>query len=113
MTYVGPQFLAFFKWEFGEGARVWDKECVIIIPHHYIFTEDKRARRNVYTLRDCAKEQEIKYYYDISDLSKFLANQDYKGMPYRARTWRAAHGPERICSGQLRANATPERSGYS
>lgn len=76
----GPPTFGIFKREFGEGARVWDKERVIIIPDHYIFTEDKRANRNVDTLREFAHEQGIKYFYDIRDLGDFRANPDYKGV---------------------------------
>lgn len=76
----GPPTFGIFKREFGDDARVWDKDRVIIIPDHYIFTEDKRANRNVDTLRQFAQEQGIKYFYDISDLSNFRANPDYKGV---------------------------------
>lgn len=76
----GPPTFGIFKREFGENASVWDREKVVIIPDHYIFTEDKRANRNVETLRSFAKEQNIKYFYDISDLSNFRANPDYKGV---------------------------------
>lgn len=76
----GPPTFGIFRREFGEKARVWDADKVIIIPDHYIFTEDKRANRNVDTLREFASEQNIKYFYDISDLSDFRANPDYKGV---------------------------------
>lgn len=51
--------------------KVWDREKVVIIPDHYIFTSDERANRNVDILRDFSKEQNIKYFYDIKDLSDF------------------------------------------
>lgn len=76
----GPPTIGIFKREFGQDATVWDREGVIIIPDHYIFTEDKRANRNVDTLRDFAAEQNLKYFYDIKDLSDFRANPDYKGV---------------------------------
>ena len=41
-------------------VQVWDKERVVIIPDHYIFTADPRANRNVDILRDFVKEQNIK-----------------------------------------------------
>lgn len=31
--------------------QVWNNEGVVIIPDHYIFTEDARANRNVDILR--------------------------------------------------------------
>ena len=56
-----------FKKEFG--ARVWDREKLVVIPDHYIFTSDDRANRNVDILRDFCAEQNVKYFYDIKDLS--------------------------------------------
>ena len=52
-------------------VQVWDKEKVVIIPDHYIFTADPRANRNVDILRDFVQEQDIKYFYDITDRSNF------------------------------------------
>lgn len=40
--------------------QVWDRERVIIIPDHYIFTADQRANRNVDILREFVQEQNIK-----------------------------------------------------
>uniref|UniRef100_A0A0D9YLL3 Aconitase/3-isopropylmalate dehydratase large subunit alpha/beta/alpha domain-containing protein n=1 Tax=Oryza glumipatula TaxID=40148 RepID=A0A0D9YLL3_9ORYZ len=76
----GPGTIGIFKREFGEDAKVWDREKVVIIPDHYIFTSDERANRNVDILRDFCMEQNIKYFYDIKDLSNFKANPDYKGV---------------------------------
>lgn len=76
----GPPTFGIFRREFGETARVWDPNRVVIIPDHYIFTEDQRANRNVDTLRSFAHEQGIKYFYDITDLGNFRANPDYKGV---------------------------------
>lgn len=53
------------------GIKVWDREKIVIIPDHYIFTSDERANRNVDILRDFCMEQNIKYFYDIKDLSDF------------------------------------------
>lgn len=76
----GPGTIGVFKREFGGDAKVWDAGKIVLIPDHYIFTADKRANRNVDILRDFAKEQEIKYFYDITDLGDFKANPDYKGV---------------------------------
>ncbi|KAF8401991.1 hypothetical protein HHK36_012942 [Tetracentron sinense] len=76
----GPGTIGIFKREFGENAKVWDREKIIIIPDHYIFTSDERANRNVDILRDFCMEQNIKYFYDIKDLGNFKANPDYKGV---------------------------------
>lgn len=51
--------------------QVWDREKIVLIPDHYIFTTDERANRNVDILRDFAHEQDIKYFYDITDRSNF------------------------------------------
>jgi 3-isopropylmalate/(R)-2-methylmalate dehydratase large subunit len=63
----GPGTIGVFKREFGEQAKVWDKEGVVIIPDHYIFTEDEKCHRNVDTLRDFVNEQELPYFYDPAD----------------------------------------------
>jgi 3-isopropylmalate/(R)-2-methylmalate dehydratase large subunit len=76
----GPGTIGVFKREFGEDAKVWDAEKIVLIPDHYIFTADERANRNVDILRDFAKEQGIKYFYDIQDRADFKANPDYKGV---------------------------------
>ncbi|KAL3812416.1 hypothetical protein ACJIZ3_013684 [Penstemon smallii] len=76
----GPGSIGIFKREFGENAKVWDREKLVIIPDHYIFTSDERANRNVDILRDFCIEQNIKYFYDIKDLGNFKANPDYKGV---------------------------------
>lgn len=76
----GPGTIGIFKKEFGADAKVWDREKIVLIPDHYIFTADERANRNVDILRDFAKEQDIKYFYDITDRSDFRANPDYKGV---------------------------------
>ncbi|GKD58019.1 isopropyl malate isomerase large subunit 1 [Tanacetum coccineum] len=67
----GPGCIGIFKKEFGNDAKVWDREKVVIIPDHYIFTSDEKANRNVDIIRDFSHEQGIKYFYDIKDLSNF------------------------------------------
>jgi len=44
---------------------VWDREKLVIIPDHYIFTKDAMANRNVDVLREFAKDQNLPYYYDV------------------------------------------------
>src|ERR1700730_2326308 len=61
----GPGTFGIFKQHFGPSAKVWDKDKVIIIPDHYIFTADKMANRNVDILRQFAAEQDITYFYDV------------------------------------------------
>src|SRR3990172_4444053 len=43
----GPGTIEIFKREFGTHAKVWDRDKVVIIPDHYIFTEDVYARGNI------------------------------------------------------------------
>jgi 3-isopropylmalate/(R)-2-methylmalate dehydratase large subunit len=62
----GPGTIGIFKQHFGgDKARVWDREKVVIIPDHYIFTADRMANRNVDVLRQFAAEQELPYFYDV------------------------------------------------
>jgi 3-isopropylmalate/(R)-2-methylmalate dehydratase large subunit len=61
----GPGTFGIFKKHFGANAKVWDKEKVVVIPDHYIFTHDPMANRNVDVLRDFAKEQDLPYFYDV------------------------------------------------
>ncbi len=63
----GPGTIGVFKREFGPKAKVWDRERVVIIPDHYIFTADSKSNRNVDILRDFVKEQGIPYFYDVID----------------------------------------------
>ncbi|MGQ9661760.1 MAG: 3-isopropylmalate dehydratase large subunit [Kiritimatiellia bacterium] len=60
----GPGTIGIFKREFGESARVWDPERIVVIPDHYIFTSDEKAHRNVDILRQFVREQGIVHYYD-------------------------------------------------
>jgi 3-isopropylmalate/(R)-2-methylmalate dehydratase large subunit len=61
----GPPAIGIFKREFGEEARVWDPEKLVIMPDHYIFTADPHANRNVDILRAFAAEQNLPHYYDV------------------------------------------------
>jgi 3-isopropylmalate/(R)-2-methylmalate dehydratase large subunit len=63
----GPGTIGVFKREFGPNAKVWDRNRVVIIPDHYIFTADSKSNRNVDILRDFVREQGITYFYDVID----------------------------------------------
>ncbi len=63
----GPGTIGVFKREFGPTAKVWDKQKVVIIPDHYIFTADSKSNRNVDLLRDFVREQGLPYFYDVID----------------------------------------------
>ncbi len=73
----GPPTIDIFKREFGEHARVWDPEKVVIIPDHYIFTKNHHANRNVEVLRAFAAEQNLPHYYDVG-------TERYKGVCHMA-----------------------------
>jgi 3-isopropylmalate/(R)-2-methylmalate dehydratase large subunit len=60
----GPGTIGVFEREFGKTAKVWDRDKIVIIPDHYIFTADQKARRNVDILRDFVKAQGLPYFYD-------------------------------------------------
>jgi len=73
----GPPAIGIFKREFGGNAKVWDRERVVIIPDHYIFTADPHANRNVQILRQFAAEQDLPYFYDVG-------TDRYKGVCHMA-----------------------------
>ncbi len=61
----GPGTIGVFKQHFGKDAKVWDRDKVVIIPDHYIFTADRMANRNVEVLRQFVAEQGLRYFYDV------------------------------------------------
>ncbi len=61
----GPPTFDIFKEKFGPDAKVWDPEKVVVLPDHYIFTENEHARRNIDLLRTFAAEQQLPNYYDV------------------------------------------------
>ena len=61
----GPPTIGIFKREFGEDAQVWDKNKLVIMPDHYIFTSDRHANRNIDILRAFAKEHDLPHYFDV------------------------------------------------
>ena len=69
----GPPTIGIFKREFGENAKVFDPDKVVIMPDHYIFTADMHANRNIEILRAFAAEQDLPHYYDVG-------SQRYKGV---------------------------------
>lgn len=73
----GPPTIDIWKREFGENAKIWDKEKLVIFPDHYIFTANVQANRNVNILRDFAAEQNLPNYYDVG-------TDRYKGVCHMA-----------------------------
>jgi len=60
----GPGTIGIFQHEFGREATVWDPDKVVLMPDHYIFTEDAHAIRNRELVRQFAHEQALPHYYD-------------------------------------------------
>jgi 3-isopropylmalate/(R)-2-methylmalate dehydratase large subunit len=60
----GPGTFGVLKKKFGPQAKVWDREKLVIIPDHYIFTNDPHAKRNLQILREFAEEQNLPFFYD-------------------------------------------------
>jgi 3-isopropylmalate/(R)-2-methylmalate dehydratase large subunit len=73
----GPGTFGIFKREFGEKAEVWDRDKVVIIPDHYIFTADVHANRNVDILRDFVRAKNLVHFYDVG-------TENYKGVCHTA-----------------------------
>ncbi len=69
----GPPTIAIWKKEFGEKAKIWDKEKLVIFPDHYIFTKNSHANRNVDILRQFANDYDLPNYYDVG-------TERYKGV---------------------------------
>ena len=119
----GPGTIGVFKREFGKDAKVWDKNKIVIIPDHYIFTADSKSNRNVDILRDFVREQGLKYFYDVIDdpnghwvfdaskgQLKRQYGSNYAGVCHTALPQRATRGPARFCSAPIRIPAWPARS---
>jgi hypothetical protein len=56
----GPGMISVFHKKFGKDAKVWDPERIVIIPDHYVYTQDQQAHKNLDTIRQFAFEQKIK-----------------------------------------------------
>ena len=78
----GPGTIGIFKERFGNDAKVWDADRVVIIPDHYIFTADDKCHRNIQILRDFVREQGLKYYYDPD----FITSEPGMPNPYKDPT---------------------------
>ncbi|MEL7169403.1 MAG: aconitase family protein, partial [Bacteroidota bacterium] len=61
----GPPTIGIFRREFGADAQVWDRDKLVIMPDHYIFTTNHHANRNVDILRDFARDHDLPHYYDV------------------------------------------------
>ncbi|GIT64382.1 MAG: hypothetical protein Ct9H300mP23_00090 [Nitrospinota bacterium] len=89
----GPGTFAIFKKQFGENAKVWDRDKVVIIPHHFIFTKDTHANRNIDILRQFVKEQDLPHYYDVG-------TDNYKGVCHLALAQEGFNRPGEVFFGE-------------
>ena len=69
----GPPTSDIFYREFGKNAKVFSRTGVVVIPDHYIFTEDEKCKRNVQHMAEFAKEQMLVHFYGVE-------TPDYKGV---------------------------------
>jgi 3-isopropylmalate/(R)-2-methylmalate dehydratase large subunit len=88
----GPPMIGIWKKEFGESAKIWDKNKLVIFPDHYIFTANKHANRNVDILREFAKEYSIDNYYDVG-------TERYKGVCHIALAEEGYNVPGKVLIG--------------
>ncbi len=88
----GPGTISIFKEQFGENAKVFDREKIVIIPDHYIFTSDKHANRNIDILREFFSEQNLPYYYDVG-------TENYKGVCHLALAQEGHNRPGEVLFG--------------
>jgi len=88
----GPPVIGIWKNEFGDKAKIWDKDKLVIFPDHYIFTENKHANRNVDILRQFSKEYEVDNYYDVG-------TERYKGVCHVALAEEGYNVPGKVLIG--------------
>ena len=87
-----PGVISIFKNEFGDQAKIWDAEKHIMIPDHFIFTSDEKANANIRMMRDFAKEQGHKYFYDPN-------SKNYKGVCHIALAQEGHNRPGEVLVG--------------
>ncbi len=88
----GPPTIGIWKNEFGKDAKIWDKDKLVILPDHYIFTANKQANRNVEIVRDFATEHNLKNYYDPN-------SENYKGVCHVALAEEGFNLPGKVLFG--------------
>jgi len=88
----GPGTIDIFKKEFGKNAKVWDRDKVVIIPDHFVFTADPHANRNIDILREFAKEQDLPWFYDVG-------TDNYKGVCHIALAQEGHNRPGEVLFG--------------
>lgn len=87
-----PGVIGIFKKEFGDEAKVWDREKHVMIPDHFVFTADEKANANLRIMREFAREQNLRYFYDVG-------TKDYKGVCHIALAEEGHNRPGEILVG--------------
>nr|AYR06475.1 LeuC [Rhodogorgon sp.] len=87
-----PGVISIFKKEFGQNAKIWDREKHVMIPDHFIFTSDEKANANIRMMRAFAKEQNHRYFYDTN-------GKDYKGVCHIALAQEGHNRPGEVLVG--------------
>ncbi len=123
----GPGTIGVFHREFGRDAKVWDRDKIVIIPDHYIFTADSMSNRNVDILRDVRartgaavflrRDRRSRGRVEVRRLAG-PAQAPVRRAPSRACATRpcpkrATSGPARCSSARIRTPAWRGRSGSS
>ncbi len=105
----GPGTIGVFHQHFGKNAKVWDRDKVVIIPDHYIFTADEMANRNVDVLRQFVAEQQLPYFYDVGtrQIQGRLPHRPAGGGPHPARRGAARHRQPHLHRRERSANSPP------
>lgn len=60
-----PGVTGIFKREFGQQAKVWDRDRFIMIVDHFVYTADPLANQNIRHMREFAQAQDITHFYDV------------------------------------------------
>ena len=98
----GPGAINVFQEKFGKDARIWDPEKVVIIPDHFIFTQDKKSMENIDQVRRFARDQGIRYFYDTGEAFRGTLetlSDSYKGVCHIALAQEGHNRPGEILLG--------------
>ena len=57
------------------GARIWDKQRVVLVLDHYVPAADDESRRIVHLARDWAREQALPHVYDTQGICHVVVPQ--------------------------------------
>ena len=98
----GPGAINVFQDKFGADAKVWDPERIVIIPDHFIFTQDKKSMENIDQVRRFARDQRIRYFYDTGETFRGTLetlSDSYKGVCHIALAQEGHNRPGEILMG--------------